>query len=258
VDCTDAPLGVLLVGHGTREAAGLGEFFQAARLVAAGAGAARVEWCLLEFAEPTLAQGFEALAARGVERVVVVPVLLFSAGHAERDIPAAIAAAARAQPQLVIDQAAHLGCHADIIELSHQRYREIVSSEPAVPAEQTVLVMVGRGSHCASATAEMFELVELRRRRSQLANARACFIAMAEPSLTHALEQAARSGARRIVVQPHLLFAGLLLDRLGDAVALYAKRYSDSQWLTTSHLGPSELVASALLDRAVGMARSDA
>jgi sirohydrochlorin ferrochelatase len=96
----------------------------------------------------------------------------------------------------------------------------------------------------------MSEFVELRRRRSQLAHAQACFLSMAEPNLAHALAQVARSGARRIVVQPHSLFGGVLLDRIRAAVGRFAELYPGAQWVVTEHLGPSECVAHALLDRA--------
>src|SRR6476646_7331453 len=86
--------GLLVVGHGSREAVGVEEFLATARLVAEAAHPAPVEACFLEFARPTIAEGFRALAARGVRRIVVAPALLFSAGHDLRDIPAAVASVA--------------------------------------------------------------------------------------------------------------------------------------------------------------------
>jgi sirohydrochlorin cobaltochelatase len=243
--------GILLIGHGTREAVGLAEFHALTRLAVDAAVFAAVEPCFLEFAMPTISQGFDNLLRRGVEHVVVVPVLLFSAGHAERDIPHAIDAAQRAHPRLAIRQAAHLGCHADILELSHARYEEAIASRPAVAPDRTTLLLVGRGSHSASATAEMLAFAAERRARSGLVHAQACFVAMAEPPLDRALRQAAGSGASRIVVQPHLLFGGVLADRIGRTVAAFGLRHPEIEWIVTRHLGPSALVVRALLDRAL-------
>jgi sirohydrochlorin ferrochelatase len=53
-----------------------------------------------------------------------------------------------------------------------------------------------------------------------------------------------------VVVQPHLLFAGALVDRIATAVARLAGEYPETQWLVSAHLGPSELVADAIVDRA--------
>ncbi len=206
--------GWLLVGHGSREPRGLQEFLATTTLVAQRAPGVAVEPCFLEFAQPTIAAGFRALVARGAQRVVVVPALLFAAGHARRDIPAAVAAVAAEHPEILVEQAEHLACHEALIALSKARYDETLAGEPRVPGEQTALVMVGRGSRDASATAEMLQFVQLRHAQTPLALAQACFVAMAEPSLPKALDAVARSGVRRVVVQPHLLYGGALSERI--------------------------------------------
>src|SRR5436190_70542 len=88
---TFAGLGLLLVGHGTRDSAGLAEFRELHRLLVERAGELPVESCFLELAEPNISAGIEALLARGVRQIVVAPLLLFAAGHAKRDIPEGVA-----------------------------------------------------------------------------------------------------------------------------------------------------------------------
>jgi sirohydrochlorin cobaltochelatase len=242
--------GWLLVGHGTREPRGLQEFLATAALVAQRATALAIEPCFLEFAQPTIDAGFRALVERGARRVVVVPALLFAAGHARRDIPAAVAAVAAEYPEVLVEQTEHLGCHETVIGLSKARYDEALAGEPRVPDEQTALVMVGRGSHDASATAEMRQFVEIRRAQTPRAHAQACFVAMAEPSLPGALDAVARLGVQRVVVQPHLLFGGALSQRIESVVDGHARKHPQIQWLTTACLGPSPLLAEALWQRA--------
>jgi len=245
---TDA--GLLLVGHGSREQSGVCEFLATSRLVAAMDERLTVEPCFLEFAEPAIADGFRALVRRGTRRIVVVPVLLFAAGHAKRDIPAAVAAAAAAETGVVVVQSDHLGCHEAILELSRLRYDEAIAEHSGADDGDTMLVMVGRGSHDPQATAEMRRLVELRAPAARMRRARACFVAMAEPRLTDVLDQAVTCGAKHIVVQPHLLFGGVLVDRIRQTVEEFAARYPRLRWVTARHLGPSELVARAILCRA--------
>ena len=98
--------GVLLVGHGSREPEGVTEFLDTARLVAQRAGQAVVEPCFLEFARPTIDEGYCRLIERGARRVVVVPALLFAAGHGRRDIPAAVAAVAAKNLAVSVQQVA--------------------------------------------------------------------------------------------------------------------------------------------------------
>jgi sirohydrochlorin ferrochelatase len=242
--------GLLLVGHGSREAVGVEEFLATAALVAKRACEAAVEPCFLEFAEPTIEQGFQRLAERGVSKIIVVPVLLFAAGHAKHDIPHEVQRVASQWPQIEVRQAAHLGCHEELLKLSEQRFAEALGNEN--PAASTLLVLVGRGSHDADATAEMHAFSEKRAKRSaaKKVNIEVGFVAMAAPKFTDVLDAATSSTATRVVIQPHLLFGGVLLDRLKQAAADYAIRYPQKQWIATAHLGPDPVVASAVLSRA--------
>jgi sirohydrochlorin ferrochelatase len=208
------------------------------------------EPCFLEFSEPSIARGFRSLAERGVRRVVVVPVLLFSAKHDQRDIPAALTAISAEHPHIAVEQSEHLGCHDAIVALSKLRYDEALAGAPRVGVADTVLVVVGRGSRDAGATAEMLQFVRLRERVTPVAQARAAFIAMADPPLEKVLDEIAASAARQVVVQPHLLFGGILVDRIAVLVARYTAAHPRIQWLVTGHLGPSELAAKAIIDRA--------
>ena len=110
--------------------------------------------------------------------------------------------------------------------------------------------MVGRGSHDPEATAEMFRFVDLRRQLTPAACAQACFVAMAAPLLDSVLEQVTDMGLKQVVIQPHLLFGGVLLDRVAGIVEHHACKHRNMQWVTTGHLGVSKWVAQAILDRA--------
>ncbi len=73
---------------------------------------------------------------------------------------------------------------------------------------------------------------------------------MAAPPLGDVLDAVAASGAAQVIVQPHLLFGGVLLDRLGQVVAGYAERYPRICWQSAAHLGPAQQVATAIAGRA--------
>lgn len=241
---TDSSTGVLIVGHGTRDPAGVAEFLEAAKLVAAKARPLRVEACFLELAEPTIEAGVARLAEAGVREIIVAPLILFAAGHAKHDIPDAVATAAARHSGLSIRQLPHLGCRPELLALSERRYREACSgAAEAVAPEQTLLLMVGRGSRDPEATAEMHRFAQLRAAAAPIGRLEVAFTAMAEPSLEAAIEVVGRLDYSRVVVQPHLLFAGQLLDRVRATVADAARKFSDRQWLVAGHLGPAaELV----------------
>lgn len=256
-----ATWGVLVVGHGTRSAAGLAEFHEVVGALSVRLAPLPVEPCFLELAEPTIAVGLERLAARGARRIVVAPLLLFAAGHAKEDIPHAVASAS---PMRVDDlpwvQTEPFGLDPEVVALSVLRYDEAIAeaehercsarnSVPILPSE-TLQVLVGRGSSDSEALAAMREFVQRRAAaRPSDGDVELAYTALAEPRLEAVLERAAASPYRRIVVQPHLLFHGELVERVARLTADAASRFPEKQWLVAAHLGPHERVVAAVVRR---------
>lgn len=241
--------GLLIVGHGTRSERGQAEFLEAVALVARMVPHTPVVASYLELARPTIAEGIAQLAAQGVERIVVLPLLLFAAGHAKEDIPAAVRATAAAFPHIEFVQASHLGCQERLLRLSARRFEEAALQAPEVSPDDTLWLVVGRGSHDVTALAEMQQFIQYRLRHTPVAQARVAYLAMAEPKLDVVLEEVAELRFHRVVVQPHLLFHGELLDTVRAKVIALSARWPHQQWLLAPHLGVDDLLASAMLER---------
>lgn len=139
-------VGVLLIGHGTRDSVGTSQFFELATLLANRLRPLAVQSALLEFQEPTIGQAWEALVSRGVQHVHVAPLLLFAAGHAKRDIPDTLIECQAKTPGILFDQARPLSRHPAMIELAQLRLASALCKSKAA-ADRTAVVMVGRGSH---------------------------------------------------------------------------------------------------------------
>jgi sirohydrochlorin cobaltochelatase len=241
--------GLLLVGHGTRDRAGRAEFLRLVGLTDRREGWT-VEGAFLELAEPDIGQAVARLVERGVERLTVSPLLLFAAGHVKRDLPRAVRAALREHPGGQWRQAGHMGCHAALLELSARRFRAaLVEREPRA-ADETLLLMVGRGSFDAGASAETRRFAALRAERTPAGRVETCFYAMAEPSLDAMLAEITNWPHRRVVVQPHLLFHGELLATIRERVRKAAQAAPRQEWIVTEHLGSDRLLAQALWERA--------
>lgn len=255
-----ASVGLLLVGHGTRDSVGLAEFRELNRLLVERAGELPVEACFLELAEPDIAAGIEALLARGVRQIVVAPLLLFAAGHAKRDIPDGVADALRqlsetnpaARLAQVVTQLPPLACHEKLLELSALRYREAkplmtLGSSEDFAAGDTTLILVGRGSSDPEAIADMSRFARLRAEQLPGVTVEVCFYALAEPKLEPTLTRIANSSARRVVVQPHLLFAGEVRRGIELQAQMHAMQAAGrQQWLLCEPLGPHPLLVEAL------------
>ena len=70
-----------------------------------------------------------------------------------------------------------------------------------------------------------------------------------KPTLDEGLNRAAESRLKRIVVQPHLLFRGLVLEEIRSTVARWQERQPEVEWIVTAHLGPEQEVVEAVVDR---------
>lgn len=242
-------IGVLLVGHGTRETAGIRQFHEFASELISNLPHSDLAVSFLEFAQPGIASGFARLAEQGAKRIVVVPVMLFAAAHVKQDIPKAIAEIACRFPHVDFCITDHLGLHPGVIELSRQRALAAIRGRQDELSSDTCLVIVGRGSKDETATKEMLDFAEIRSDPAMAAVTQCCFVAMAKPSLEETLTRIGGEKFRRVVVQPHLLFEGSLTKRIRDLVARFDLECPATEWITTDVLGVDQRLVQAILDR---------
>ncbi len=107
---------ILLVDHGSRRAEANALLEDVAEQVRARAPEWIVEVAHLEIAEPDIAAGIDACAARGATRIVVHPYFLGPGRHTTDDIPAQVERAGRRHPEVEIRISEALGGHAALID----------------------------------------------------------------------------------------------------------------------------------------------
>jgi sirohydrochlorin cobaltochelatase len=244
--------GILLIGHGTRDAAGVREFLHLGELLVAQAAPMPVSSCFLELAEPSIAVGVERLLKSGVRRILVAPLLLFSAGHHQRDVPEAVSAALAAHPEIETAQLPALNDHPQVLALSQRRLseaRRVDNAAPEAKPGNRLLLLVGRGSSDAAASARLRDFAAQRAVAAGVQSVLSCFVHGQVPSLTEGLKLAAAASASTILVQPHLLFQGLVYQEIEAAVQRIAAT-SDKAWRLAAPLGPDPDIAHAVLELA--------
>ena len=263
---------ILVVGHGTRNPSGALQLLDLVRQMQIKAPAANIFGCFLELAEPSIEQAMERLSEQGIKKTLVVPVLLFTAGHALQDIPEAVAQAGKRFGIEVIGQTGSLGTHPSVLELSQIRYAEIIALENghACPANACArvqcntgrcegqsmtlgrigLAMVGRGTSDQQALAHMRQLTELKVAQLSVVRYETGFFAGGQPNVDGLLEEASQWDCESILVQPHLLFEGELIDQLRDKVLQCQLRCPDKQWLIARTLGADPKLADVFLELA--------
>jgi sirohydrochlorin cobaltochelatase len=230
-------VGVLLVGHGTRSELGRGQFLSLAEAVQQRLNLP-LEPAFLELSEPTIEQAVARLTAGPIDVLVVSPMLLFAAGHAKQDIPSAVAVALSrcGRANLPLRQTDPYGCHPLVLELAHRRLVESLAGRCAVLPERTLLIAVGRGSSDDAATAEMRRFACRLAERASIPNVQVVFLALAKPLLAQVLAKVDLATISRVIVQPHLLFHGELVERLRRQVDEIALQRPDQEWVVTKLL----------------------
>lgn len=227
--------GLLIVGHGSRDAAANVEF----ESLVAEYGEARptydIAHAYVELARPALPEALGALARRCRE-VIVLPVFLFAAGHVKNDLPLALAQARRQFPATRFNAARALGVDPGLVDLAYARARPLFHDTP----EKTAVVVVGRGSSDPDANGDFCKVARLLGEGRDLAWVVPGFIGITRPSFEEAIELVARARPARIVVVPYFLFAGRLIEKLGDQVQAFRARYPWIQTRLAPHLGSGE------------------
>ena len=263
---------ILVVGHGTRNPSGASQLLDLVGHMQAKMPAAKVFGCFLELAEPSIERAIEQLHAEGIRRTLVVPVLLFTAAHALQDIPDAVSEAAERFGIEVVGQTGSLGTHESVVALSQVRTAEVIALGTGQPCPQAAcarvrcesgqcegrfaemgrigLAMVGRGTSDPSALAHMRQLTELKVGRLSVVRNQTGFFAGGKPNVDGLLEEAATWECDTVLVQPHLLFEGELIEQLRSKVLACRLRFPDKQWFVSRTLGADPKLADVFLELA--------
>src|SRR6195952_2468969 len=149
---------LLIVGHGTRDEAGVAGFVELIELVAKRAPERDVRGGFIELSRPVLRDATAELVEAGGRDFDVVPLLLVAAGHAKGDIPAALARAQGRHPGMTYRYGRPLGPHPVLLDLLDRRLNEVLTEEERA---DTTVVLVGRGSSDPDANAEHFKVARL-------------------------------------------------------------------------------------------------
>ena len=237
---------LLVVGHGTKAADGVAQFAALVDRVQAAVPYADVEGGFLELAPPPIQDAVARLVDAGHRTVDVVPLVLVAAGHSKGDIPAALKREELRHPGLSFRYGRPLGPHPALLAEAEARL------EVQVPRTQwgdTAVVLVGRGATDPDANAEVAKTARLLLEGRGIGTVETCFISLAEPSVPAGLDRAHRLGYTRVVVLPWFLFAGVLPDRIVAQSEQWAQEHPDVDVRVAGLLGPTDGLASVVLER---------
>lgn len=219
---------LLLIGHGSREMAGNAQFLALAAAVAGRLPGVPVAPCFLDHAEPSIPATIDRIVAEGATRIGVVPLFLFAAGHALRDVPAHLATAQdRYGDRVAFRYGRVLGVHSVLLQACAGALTEVGALAREGDLRDTVVLLVGRGSSTPAANEALWQIARLLWDQTHCAFVECAYSDVARPSVEEGLERCVQLGARRVVVLPYFLFKGVLMDRLAALVARWQERHPD-------------------------------
>jgi len=259
------PIGVLVCGHGSRNRLAVEEFASLARQLQQSLGRVPVEFGYLEFARPILRDGLDALRRRGVSHVLAIPAMLFAAGHAKNDIPSVLNTYA-AETGLRIDYGRELGVDRRMIQAAGARIRacleqadrqDLAEGRQPVPVDETLLVVVGRGSSDPDANSNVAKVTRLLVEGFGFGWGETVYSGVTFPLVEPGLRHLVKLGYRRIVVFPYFLFSGVLVSRIVQHSQRVAADHPETQFLQASYLGDHHEVLATFRDRVEDVLRGD-
>lgn len=220
---------VLLIGHGSRNSDANREFEQLVEQVRLRfEGELPIFHGYVELAAPSFVKALSDLSMQ-YDKITVVPISLFMAGHVKNDIPLAIAKLVSLNPKTKYIVTPALGVEQEMVNLFYDRVTEAIQKDDADAA----VIVVGRGSSDPDANSNFFKLVRLIGEGAKLYRVFPCFVGITSPRLAETLDYVARMRPRRVFVIPYFLFTGVLMNRID---AMIREVQEKSPWIKVSML----------------------
>ena len=239
---------VLICGHGSRDPEAIAEF----ELVAAAMRPRLPDFDFatgyLEFARPTIRDGLAALMARGARQILAIPGMLFAASHVKNDLPWEMNSFMADNPGIEVRLGRDLAIDPKLLHAAADRVAG-ANEDPAVARDETLLVVVGRGTNDPDANSNIAKLARMLWEGMGLGWAEIAFSGVAHPRVDAALTRAARLGFRRIIVFPYFLFTGVLVKRIYAQTDEAARLFPQIEFVKALYLRDHPKVLDAFYDR---------
>lgn len=199
----------------------------------------RVEAAYVDNASPSIRGALAALAAEGVDDVVVLPLLLTPASHSKTDIAASVQAGRVSHPTMRLRYGRPLGPHPVLVEELADR----LAAAGAGPDDPVVLVAGGALDPDANAAVAATARLLFEGRLWPLVDL--AFASTVRPSVPEALERLRSQGFLRVSVASYFLGPGFLPGR----IAKQARSVEGLDVVVAAPLGVSDRLAALLAGR---------
>ena len=233
--------GLLLVGHGSRSPESVSEMRAVADLVAGALPEVFVNLGFLEMSDPPAGPALDDLVDRGCERIVVLPLMLLSAGHSKSDVPAVVLEARARHPRLDIGMGSPLGVSRALVAM-------LGDAVLRAGGRRLPLLVIARGTSDPDANGDAHKAARLVAEWTSAPFVHTAFSGVTGPPVPDGLEVFARLGHPRIAVAFWFLCSGALVQRARDDVAAFTAR-TGVEVADAGYLGPDDRLVPVIVER---------
>lgn len=241
---------VMICGHGSRDIDAVHEFNEMVAQLRLRLAGRAVESGFLEFARPTIGEGFAKLAAGGARSVMALPAMLFAASHVKNDLPWEVNSFHAAHPDVAVTFGRDLSVELKLLRAASARIEAAeAASTKKIARADTLLLVVGRGTNDPDANSNIAKVARMLWEGMGFGWAESAFSGVAAPLVDAALDKAAKLGFARIIVFPYFLFTGVLVKRIYAWTDEAAARHPGIEFLKAGYLSHHPLVLETFLER---------
>ncbi|TGM98368.1 CbiX/SirB N-terminal domain-containing protein [Leptospira yasudae] len=246
-------LGILIVGHGSREASSSEEFETFVEGYRRLHPESEIRIAYVELARPDLKTALREFASTRT-KILIVPLFLFASGHVKNDIPLILSDLKEEFPSHKWITALPLGIHSNIIKLLSIRSRTFEHfKEESV--SKTAVIVVGRGASDADANGDFYKAVRFFEEANSFLFVKPCFIGITNPLLHESIEMAVKLRPERLLILPYFLFDGKLIQKISHIAGEYSQSHPWIRIEVTPHFGPDPILY-PILDERISQALS--
>jgi sirohydrochlorin ferrochelatase len=123
------------------------------------------------------------------------------------------------------------------------------NGQPAT--DKTALLLIAHGSRQEEANADLYQVASMLRTRGRYGVVETSFLELAEPTVAQGAARCVAQGARRVILLPYFLSAGIHVRRdLTALQAALASEHPGAEFRLAEPLGPHPLLLEVVAERA--------
>jgi precorrin-8X/cobalt-precorrin-8 methylmutase len=239
---------ICLIGHGSRDPEGAQDFLTLSKKLRERKFCHVVESGFLEFGNPDITEALSACKRNGIKNIIVLPGILFSGKHTQRDVPHTADAVFRNHPEINLIFAPPLSIQPKVIEASQKRIEEEEKNSPeSFSRSETLLMTIGHGSRDTGFNSKVKKNLSQLGYNMGFGKTLTGFAGFSLHYMEDMQEKFKPQRFRRVILLPFFLFSGVWVKRVHALADTLQGKYPDTEILKTSCLSHHALIIDALV-----------